>query len=241
MNLVIDHGNTRIKAGLFQEERLLETFSFPDKNALQDFLTHHHPENLIICSVAGSADEILSWAKVGKNKWMLHSALPLPITIGYETPATLGTDRIAAVCGALLYFPGGNCLVIDAGTCITYEFLDHELIYRGGSISPGIKMRFRALHTFTARLPLVEELEKEIPLTGATTETSILSGVVNGATAEIKGMIEKYRHQYPNLGVILCGGDHYLFENQLKPSIFVAPELVLKGLNRILLHNAGLQ
>ena len=136
-------------------------------------------------------------------------------------------------------FPNKNSLVIDAGTAITYDFVDNHRNYKCGAISPGIKMRFESLHTFTERLPLVAK-EGELQLIGNSTETCIRSGVLNGVIAEMEGTINNYKQLYPDLGVVLCGGDSFFFENKLKPTIFAAPDLVLSGLNRILLHNAVL-
>jgi len=130
------------------------------------------------------------------------------------------------------------CLVIDAGTCITYDFVDANRNYQGGGISPGLNMRFRAVHTFTAKLPLVTPI-KGARLIGDTTESSIQSGVVNGLLAEMEGIIRLYTEEFPGLRVILCGGDAGFFENQLKASIFASPELVLLGLNSILIHNVN--
>ena len=151
---------------------------------------------------------------------------------------TLGVDRIAAVCGAFALFPEKNCLVIDAGSCITYDVLDQKGNYCGGSISPGLEMRLKAMHTFTARLPLVK-VNQQVNLIGNSTESCLQSGALYGVLAEIEGIVEKYNQNYAELRVIMCGGDASLFENQLKPTIFVAPDLVLKGLNRILLQNAS--
>ena len=183
-------------------------------------------------------NEILSWIKTSRNFLLTH-LLPLPIQIKYKTPKTLGVDRIAAVCGAIDIFPNKDSLVIDAGTAITYDFVDRQGNYEGGAISPGIEMRFEALHTFTERLPLVTKTG-DLPLIGSSTETCIRSGVLNGAIAEMEGIIINYKQLYPDLGVVLCGGDSLFFENKLKPTIFAAPDLVLSGLNRILLHNAVL-
>jgi type III pantothenate kinase len=154
----------------------------------------------------------------------------------YTTPKTLGVDRIAAVCGALQLFPQRDCLVIDTGTCITYEFLDRNARYHGGSISPGIAMRFEAMHRFTSRLPLVKP-EINVPLVGDSTESAMQSGVIQGVRAEVEGIIQKYTDQYPDLKVIICGGDVRFFENHLKQTVFVAPDLVLIGLNLILRHS----
>jgi type III pantothenate kinase len=147
-------------------------------------------------------------------------------------------DRIAGVCGAIQLFPGSNNLVIDAGTCITYDFVDEMAQYHGGGISPGLNMRFKAVHTFTAKLPLVSA-KAGVDLIGTTTETSIQSGVINGLLSEIEGTIGRYAVKFPGLKVILCGGDAGFFENQLKATIFAVPDLVLFGLNSILIHNVN--
>jgi type III pantothenate kinase len=238
MNLVIDFGNTRIKAALFSGTKLHEKFLFGTSNQLKDFLEKERFEHCIVSSVSESTEEALSWINCAGKKLLLSINLPLPINILYATPATLGVDRIAAVCGALEIFPKQNCLVIDAGTCINYEFLDAELNYHGGAISPGIQMRFEAMHKFTARLPLIKEFDKT-ELVGNSTESCMTSGVVNGVLAEVKGIIKQYAQKFPDLGVILCGGDAYFFENNLKQPIFAAPDLVLHGLNRILEYNVG--
>lgn len=238
MNLAIDYGNTFIKGAFFEETDLKEKFQFSDTQQLKDHLKNKTIKHCIIGSVSKLSDDFFSWINVSGKKLSIHVNLPLPIKIIYETPHTLGVDRIAGVCGAQEIFPKLDCLVIDAGTCINYEFLDAHGTYHGGSISPGVRMRFEAMHTFTARLPLVSAVP-EVPLIGENTETCMQSGVMNGVIAEMNGIIEKYRMLYPTLRLILCGGDAHFFENKLKDSIFVAPDLVLRGLNRILLHNAG--
>lgn len=238
MNLAIDYGNTFIKGAFFEGYDLKEKFQFSDAQQLKDFLKSKIIQHCIVSSVNRLSDDLFSWIIVSGKKISLHVDLPLPIRIVYRTPNTLGVDRIAGVCGALEIFPKQDCLVIDAGTCINYEFLDAEGKYHGGGISPGVRMRFEAMHTFTARLPLVSAQE-EVALIGGSTETCMQSGVMNGVIAEMDGILEKYRKLYPRLGTILCGGDAHFFENKLKDSIFVAPDLVLRGLNRILLHNVS--
>jgi type III pantothenate kinase len=238
MNLAIDGGNTRFKAATFSAMHLEKTYSFLNAEELKDFLVHHTFDNAVVSSVSLDGNELLSWIKAS-NKFLLTHSLPLPIRIRYKTPETLGVDRIAAVCGAIEIFPDSDSLVIDAGTCITYDFVDRHGNYEGGAISPGIEVRFEALHTFTERLPLVIK-EGDLQLIGDSTETCIRSGVLNGVVAEMEGIIIKYKELYPDLGVVLCGGDSFFFENKLKPTIFAAPDLVLSGLNRILLHNAVL-
>jgi type III pantothenate kinase len=239
MNLVVDSGNTRIKIGLFKDRELIMKNSFLNLTELKDFMLATNADHVLVSSVNHDPAEILSWSNSTGKKISLTSLLPLPIRITYQTPHTLGMDRLAAVCGAQDLFPNRNCLIIDAGTCINYELLDNHNVYHGGAISPGIAMRFEAMHTFTARLPLVSAKE-DIELIGNTTETCLQSGVMNGVLEEVKGIIKKYQVLYPELTVILCGGDYPFFENRLKPAIFVAPELVLFGLNRILRYHVEL-
>jgi type III pantothenate kinase len=149
-------------------------------------------------------------------------------------------DRLAAVVGANYFFPEQDCLVIDAGTCITFDYIDRNKKYFGGSISPGLTMKFKALHTFTGRLPLVEQTEKnaeQVPLVGQNTVACLQSGVLNGTLAEVDGMIAAYLKQSPDLITVMCGGDAPFFETNLKARIFAVPDLVLIGLNRILNYN----
>lgn len=236
MNLVIDAGNTRLKTASFEGAELRTKHSFDRIEDLVQYLQSNTFMHALVSSVSHDATEILGQIRASEKKLVLTTSLALPITNRYATPATLGVDRIAAVCGAFDLYPGSNCLVIDAGTCITYEFLDAAGAYHGGAISPGIAMRFEAMHTFTSRLPLVAA-DMDAALTGTTTETSMQSGVINGVLAEVDGIIESYKMKYPNLRVILCGGDSSLFEKRAKHAIFVAPDLVLSGLNRILRHH----
>jgi type III pantothenate kinase len=236
MNLVIDSGNSAAKVGIFDDEKLLDKLTFTVLDDLRSFLARADYSYVIVSSVKEDADTILSMSHKAKRKFVLNAHLPLPITNLYTTPKTLGMDRLAGVCGAVQLFPGVPCLVIDAGTCITYDIIDGDRNYYGGGISPGLHMRFRAVHTFTAKLPLVSP-KKPANLVGDTTESSIQSGVVNGMMAEMDGIIRLYTEKFPGLRVILCGGDAGFFENQLKASIFASPELVLLGLNSILIHN----
>lgn len=238
MNLAVDYGNSAAKVAIFDQHELKEKHAFTRPDDLKNFLSTSPAENFIISSVMAEAEAVLQWSKA-KNKFILSHTLPLPVKILYATPQTLGVDRIAGSCGALQLFPGKNTLVIDAGTCITYDFTDSSRQYYGGSISPGLKMRFQAVHTFTARLPLVNPAENP-ELIGNSTETSIQSGIVNGTLAEIDGITDRYRQKYPDLQVILCGGDGSFFENKLKASIFASPDLVLIGLNSVLIHNVRL-
>ncbi len=236
MNLVIDIGNSLIKAGIFEKESLINKEIFDSLPDLQNFLDHTSIENLLVSSVTQDPSDIILSTRVGKEKLILTTKLPVPIINRYSTPITLGVDRIAAVCGAWSIFPQHNCLIIDIGTCINYEFVNESGEYLGGAISPGVAMRFEAMHHFTAKLPLVTAVTSP-PITGNSTVSCLQSGVMNGILEEIKGTVSRYEIEYPGVRVILCGGDAHFFENHLNPSIFVAPELVLMGLNSILLYN----
>jgi type III pantothenate kinase len=236
LSLVIDAGNTRIKTATFLKAQLIEKKNFDSADQAIHTLKKADYENVIISSVRDATDELFKDIQPKNKKLIASVNLSLPVSLSYATPATLGFDRIAAACGALEIFPSRDCLVIDAGTCINYEFLDKTGVYHGGAISPGIHMRFKAMHTFTQRLPLVQAIS-DVELTGASTEACLQSGVVNGVRAEVDGIIDLYKEKYPDIGLILCGGDGPFFENKLKHSIFAAPDLVLSGLNRILLHN----
>lgn len=237
MNIVIDDGNSSAKIGIFDNHVLREHFVVKNILELPAVFENYSGGNLIISSVSKSHYENLDGAF---NKVIvLSSETPLPIRNGYQSPETLGMDRIAAACGAWELFRGKNCLVIDAGTCITYEMVTSDGIYLGGGISPGLTMRFRAMHTFTAKLPLVEPVDAP-GLTGSTTRACMQSGVIWGMIDEIDGVVTRYREKYADLQVILCGGDGPFFENKLKASIFASPEIVLIGLNSILSHNANL-
>lgn len=238
MNLVIDYGNSSAKVGIFDHHKLVRKEVFADSVLLQNFLENFSADYIIISSVTVNAALVSSWAKQVKEKFILTYALPLPIKNGYSTPNTLGVDRIAGVCGARQYFPKQPSLVIDTGTCITYDFVNREGIFLGGGISPGLSMRFEAVHKFTVKLPLVKMIESP-SLIGNSTETCIQSGVINGAVEELNGIISRYQEKFEGLRVILCGGDARFFENKLKASIFALPELVLSGLNSILIYNVN--
>jgi type III pantothenate kinase len=236
MNLTIDLGNTLAKVGIFDKHRLTEKLLLKDIDEVHAAIKNFSGDGLIISSVNSNPADLLTSAKKIRNVVVLSSRTPVPVRIKYSTPDTLGVDRIAAVCGAYEAFPGTNCLVIDAGTCITCELLDASGNYLGGSISPGLEMRFRAMNAFTRRLPLTSPVDKP-RLIGDSTIGSMQSGVVYGIIDEIDGAIERHARQFENLKVILTGGDCRFFENKLKASIFASPELVLRGLNSILLYN----
>jgi type III pantothenate kinase len=160
----------------------------------------------------------------------------LPIRSSYQTPETLGKDRLAAVVGAAFLQPDMDILVIDAGTAVTYDCIDASGVYHGGNIAPGVEMRLKALHTFTQKLPLVK-VNANVDFLGKDTQSAIQAGVLYGVVLEIDGYIERLMLKYPKLSVFLTGGSAVLFDNKLKSRIFADKNLVLTGLNRILQHN----
>lgn len=204
---------------------------------LPEFCRTHPVERAIVATVIDLSREALERLEcLAVPVLWLGAETPLPVENLYETPQTLGYDRIAAAVGANERFPGRDILVVDAGTCITYEFIDAAGRYHGGNISPGLQMRFKALHGFTGRLPMVEAEGRRLSL-GKDTETAIRAGVWKGIEYEISGYIMDLKHKYPELLVFLTGGDEFSFDTNLKSIIFADRFLVLKGLNRILNYN----
>jgi len=236
MNLAIDIGNTQIKFGLFVKDELKEVFS--QQEGIEFILANHKIKQAII-SKTGANDEIEYRLKENKIKTLVLShQLKLPVEILYKTPETLGADRIAGSVAASSLFEGKNVLKVDFGTCITCDFVNNKQQYLGGSISPGMIMRFKALHNYTAKLPLVDPMQHlTYDLTGTDTVSSILSGVVNGIKEEVTGIIKEYEQRFGNLQVVATGGDAGFFVTLLKNEIFARPYLVLEGLNRILNYN----
>lgn len=239
MQLVIDIGNTRVKAALFEGLELKHFFVYDSTTELlaSGILEKYAVTNCILASVVNEIEpflEMLRW----KVKLLLFNADTLvPIKNLYKSAHTLGSDRLASAVGGNNFSPNSNVLVIDAGTCIKYNFITKNNEYLGGGISPGLQMRFKAMHTFTSRLPLLEVDEKEHILIGRDSNESIVSGAQNGAVAEVDGIINAYKLQYPDVKVILTGGDVNFFEKRLKNSIFADQNLILKGLNVILDYN----
>jgi type III pantothenate kinase len=241
--LVIDIGNSRTKLALFEGKSLVKLDKVEKLNL--DILSQYFQNSDITHSIISSVNDEISILEdflKEKTEYVRFSAfLPSGIINNYKSPNTLGLDRLAGILGAKALFPNRNCLVIDAGTCITYDVIDKNGVYEGGSISPGLNMRLKAMHKFTGRLP--EVALKDYPdWQGYDTQSAMLSGVVNGAMAEIKGFIETYNSKYPELEVVLCGGDAIFFDYRLKNSIFAdalktEPDLVLIGLNEVIQQN----
>jgi type III pantothenate kinase len=239
VNLIIDIGNTVAKLAVFDDDNLLEVFydSNQTLESLPAVCGKYPLSRAVVATVIELNETVENRLKsLPVPLLQLDSTTPLPIKNLYETPQTLGYDRIAAVVGAYQNFPGRDILVIDAGTCITYEFIDSLGRYHGGNISPGVQMRFKALHQFTSKLPLISA-EGRMTQLGKNTETAIRMGVLQGVEYEMLGYIETMRHKYPELLVFLTGGDEFSFDTNLKSIIFADRFLVLKGLNRILNYN----
>lgn len=240
--LVIDIGNSRAKLAIFQGSQLQEQWIWPQWE-IKDFstlATNQNPSFIILSNVAGKkGDEIAACFQQSPFFINLTARTPLPIVNAYETPETLGKDRLAAVVGAWELYPNQHSLVVDAGTCITYDLLDAEGVYRGGNIAPGLQMRLRAMHEFTASLPLVaiKDIDQWV---GYSTESAIRNGALLGAILEIQAFSDWRRQQIDQLNVILTGGDAVYFAKNWKRKIFVHPNLVLIGLNKILDYNVSL-
>lgn len=232
MNLVVDIGNTQLKLALFNGNALIDKKVFRQEEEALQYAQKLHFRKGIMCAV-GHAN-VRVWQKIGCD--VLSHDMPMPIQNSYKTSHTLGLDRIASAIGAHTLFPKKDVLAIDCGTCITYDLLTKEGVYEGGGISPGIEMKLKALHNFTAALPLVQK-KSNVPLIGKSTESSIQSGVINGTIAEISGIIKRYTDISNNLAPVLCGGDAVFIANQLHEQVYVEPDLVLVGLNNILAFN----
>ena len=239
MNLVIDVGNTRVKLAVFEVDRLINSFISDEENFLQEIkkITQNYSiDYSILSSVREFSEKNKKRIKKISSVLELSSETNVPFKNLYKTPKTLGKDRIALVSAASKNFPNKNVLIIDAGTCITFDFLNSENEYLGGAISPGIQMRYKALHHFTSKLPLVA-LDFSDDFIGKTTDENINSGVLNGVIQEINGVIYQYQNKYEDLTVVLTGGDAIFLSKQLKSSIFANQNFLLEGLNEILIFN----
>ncbi|MBO3699844.1 type III pantothenate kinase [Roseivirga sp. E12] len=235
MNLVIDFGNTNIKCGVFDADRLINYLTFADLREARDFINKDIYYQMGVCSVNQSKEYILKAVPELKNALFLSYDTPSPLKINYDTPLTLGMDRLAAAIGANTIFPNKPLMVIDVGTCITYDFVNKG-VYEGGIISPGVELRYKSMNDYTKNLPLLNERESEV-LIGKSTEQSMVSGVVNGIIGEIESHISQFMLNNADLKVIMTGGGAKIFESKIKSDIFVALEIVLVGMNRVLEYN----
>ncbi len=239
MNLIIDIGNTVAKLVMFDKGKPVYEEYTPNTTleALPYVVERFTPAKAVVSTVVDLTEEVRSRINaLPFSVLFVHGDTPTPAKIMYRTPQTLGADRLAAVVGAMTLKPGRNLLIVDAGTCVTYERVSADGHYLGGNISPGIDIRLKALHEYTAHLPLVVP-EGPLPAIGFDTETAIRAGVMHGIQLEIEGYINRYRLKHPDLFVFLTGGTCFDFDSRLKNCIFADKYLVPRGLNRILEYN----
>ena len=231
---VLDAGNTRVKLAVFENNTLLSVQYFEDRIALLDFIDKN--EKIVLSSVI-DASFLEDLKKKTSLIFQIHSNLTLPFGMKYKTSETLGIDRLCNIAAVNLLNSTGNRLCIDIGTCIKFDFLDEHQNYLGGAISPGLRLRFKALNSFTAKLPL---LEPKIPvnLIGDSTNSAIQSGVQNGMQAEINGIIDRYQREYQDLTIFITGGDAHYFDFEQKSNIFADENLTLKGIFELYKLNA---
>lgn len=239
MNLVVDIGNTRTKLAVFDAETLVHHRVYDStlrSDDIEEIANQYSIDRAIVSQVGAALDYYSLFGGIPYK--VLSSNLKLPIQNLYKTPTTLGADRLAAVVGATALFPNQNNLVIDMGTCITLDFVNTSSEYLGGAIMPGISMKFKALHTFTDKLPLLstDNLES-VGIIGDDTRSSICSGVINGTVLELEGFVSKYVEQFGKMNIIFTGGDAIYFEKRVKFPNFAYPNLLLVGLNKILNTN----
>jgi len=241
MNLVIDIGNTRAKLSVFNGNRIVNqtVFNSVTKELIMELLNKNKITTVLFSSVAKNVDPLIDFVNSkGARCIVFDHNTKIPIENTYKTPQTLGLDRLAAAVGANELFPNQNIVIIDAGTAITIDFINAENQFVGGNISPGLNTRYKALHNYTNKLPLLE-LRNEWSVLGTDTETAITSGVQQGVVFEIFGYIDWFIRQYGNVKTIITGGDAELLAKNIQYSIIVEPDLVLKGLNRIIQYNAN--
>jgi type III pantothenate kinase len=239
MELILDLGNTNQKIALFDAGNLVwvRTNKRISLSLVRNIVKSNPGiDSCILSSVIKVPAPLQSYLEKQFRFLLLDENTPLPILNHYRTPETLGKDRLAAAVAGFNQFPGHPVLIINAGTAVTYDVVTKKGEYRGGSISPGMNMRFRALHTFTKQLPLLTYTAIDF-LAGNDTDKSVLSGVINGMAAEMEGMIACYQKEHPGISVILSGGDLNYFVNRLKISIFAVPNIVIYGLQQILAFN----
>jgi type III pantothenate kinase len=238
--LCFDFGNSRLKCAVFEGRDLQQTIHLENdsETVIAELLQNHHPTKIILSSVIRHREGLEAQLAAAAKFHMLGHASKLPITTPVGKPETIGADRLAICSAAVDLFKGQHNLAIGLGTCITYNFINKYHQFLGGSISPGMNMRFRAMHEQTALLPLIEA-QNQFPLVGYDTKTNLLSGVILGMAKEIDGIIEAYAEKYSNFNVLLTGGDMPFFVPHLKNRIFADPNLIFKGLYAISEFNNG--
>lgn len=236
MILTIDVGNTNIKVAVFKHVNLIEKFVFRKnelKNNFENILKKYPNSTNAVLSSVGKLDETeILWLKKQLKLLEINHTSVFPFKNLYGTPKTLGVDRMVLAAGAVLLYPNQNTLIIDAGTCVTYDFVTDKNEYLGGAISPGLRLRYESLHNFTAKLPLLEKKSPE-NFIGNNTEEAIHSGVVNGLCNEIEGFVSEYSVKNEQFTIILTGGDANFLANRLKSTIFADENFLLKSLQQL--------
>lgn len=229
--LCFDFGNTRLKCGVFDDGKIIDVITLEDdsEKVISDLLKAHMPVNTLLSSVINHNPAVEIILEKETRFHLLDHTSKIPITTPVGKPETIGADRLAMVVAVAAEYSERNNLVIALGTAITYNFINKKKEFLGGGISPGLDMRFRSLHSYTAKLPLIEK-DWNFPLIGYDTRTNILSGVIYGMMKEIDGTIDLYNEKYSNLNVVLTGGDSAYFARHLKNRIFADQNLIFKGL-----------
>lgn len=234
VTLCFDFGNTRKKVAVFENDEMVKAFVLESDNneSIQSLIGTYHPKKSILSSVidhnTGIEEILAAHTKFHKLDHLTKIAFTTPV----GKPETIGADRLALCAAAVHYYPHKNNLVIGMGSCVTYNFINKYHEFLGGAISPGMEMRLKAMHQFTARLPLVKA-DSNVPLIGYDTNTNLLSGAVLGMAKEIDGFIDAYAEKYGNFNVLLTGGDLVHLASHLKNKIFADPDLIFKGLYAI--------
>lgn len=239
--ICIDWGNSRVKAGIFNHTGFLESnYNFSHEEAVKsiaELIAEKNIDQGILSAVAHVPQIFVDFFKEEKGFILLEHDTPIPLINAYQTPETLGADRIAGAVAAFQYNPEVDNLVINVGTTLVFSIVTKNRTFRGGSIAPGIDMRLKSMNDYTSRLPLVSR-EGMNTLIGYDTESSLRSGAINGMLHEIDGTIQSYAAQFPDINVTITGGDSPLFAMKLKSKIFADPHLILKGLYLIYHYNA---
>ncbi len=239
MLLTIDVGNSRIKVAVFEHNKQVDFFIFETNEALKNFenIFQKYPnlQKIILSSVGKLEKEVVDFIQNRFPTEIIDHKSKFPFTNLYATPETLGIDRMVLAAGATLMYPNQNKLIIDAGTCITYDFVNAENQYLGGAISPGIKIRYKSLNNYTSKLPLLT-LSEDFEIIGNSTKSAIHSGVINGVIFEIEGFISQYSLKNQDLTIILTGGDAEFLAKRLKSTIFANSNFLLESLNLLSLY-----
>jgi type III pantothenate kinase len=239
VNLILDVGNSLLKIALFKKSELIQKFKFSEnyKRNIENIISKNNVTHSIISNVGRIDDSIINILKESTNLLLVSNQLKVPFKNLYKSKNTLGQDRLALVSAAAFNFPNENVLIVDVGSCITYDFKNNNNEYLGGGISPGISMRFKSLNTFTSNLPLID-FDNIHKLIGNNTKNSINSGVINGTISEINGIIQQYCEEFKNIRIILTGGDSNFLLKRIKNSIFADQNFLLVGLNKLLEDNS---